>query len=139
MKLISSVAHNPDLNSLNDNSKLNKDLRKIIGGGYTSYKNIISIGYINELLNNNQLLINRISNYLDSLETDNTYTLLPVIRWINDDTGLSNSITVSESLKINKFVDNLLLAKKIADAMRKAFFRYNVNQSNSELILMNRV
>jgi len=139
MKLISSVAHNPDLNSLNDNSKLNKDLRKIIGGGYTSYKNIISIGYINELLNNKQLLINRISNYLDSLETDNTYTLLPVIRWINDDTGLSNSITVSESLKINKFVDNLLLAKKIADAMRKAFFRYKVNQSNSELILMNRV
>jgi len=139
MKLISSVAHNPELNSLNDNSKLNKDLRKIIGGGYTSYKNIISIGYINELLNNKQLLINRISNYLDSLETDNTYTLLPVIRWINDDTGLSNSITVSESLKINKFVDNLLLAKKIADAMRKAFFRYKVNQSNSELILMNRV
>ena len=139
MKLISSVAHNHDLNSLNDNSKLNKDLRKIIGGGYTSYKNIISIGYINELLNNKQLLINRISNYLDSLETDNTYTLLPVIRWINDDTGLSNSITVSESLKINKFVDNLLLAKKIADAMRKAFFRYKVNQSNSELILMNRV
>jgi len=139
MKLISSVAQNPDLNSLNDNSKLNKDLRKIIGGGYTSYKNIISIGYINELLNNKQLLINRISNYLDSLETDNTYTLLPVIRWINDDTGLSNSITVSESLKINKFVDNLLLAKKIADAMRKAFFRYKVNQSNSELILMNRV
>jgi len=139
MKLISSVAQNPDLNSLNDNSKLNKDLRKIIGGGYTSYKNIISIGYINELLNNKQLLINRISNYLDSLENDNTYTLLPVIRWINDDTGLSNSITVSESLKINKFVDNLLLAKKIADAMRKAFFRYKVNQSNSELILMNRV
>jgi len=139
MKLISSVAQNHDLNSLNDNSKLNKDLRKIIGGGYTSYKNIISIGYINELLNNKQLLINRISNYLDSLETDNTYTLLPVIRWINDDTGLSNSITVSESLKINKFVDNLLLAKKIADAMRKAFFRYKVNQSNSELILMNRV
>jgi len=139
MKLISSVAQNPELNSLNDNSKLNKDLRKIIGGGYTSYKNIISIGYINELLNNKQLLINRISNYLDSLETDNTYTLLPVIRWINDDTGLSNSITVSESLKINKFVDNLLLAKKIADAMRKAFFRYKVNQSNSELILMNRV
>jgi len=139
MKLISSVAHNPVLNSLNDNSKLNKDLKKIIGGGYLSYKNIESLGFVNDLLENRPLLIKKLERYLENLENNKTFTLLPVIRWINPETGLSNSITVSESLKITKFVDNLLLAENIYKAMIKSVYKYNVIQNNSEIVLMNRV
>jgi len=123
----------------NNNNNLDKDLTKIIGGGYTSYKNVLALGYLIELLNNKPLLIKKLSNYISNLENDKTFTLLPIIRWINEDTGLSNSITVSESIKISKLVDKELLADKISDSMRKSLYRYKVNQSNSELILMYRV
>ena len=141
IKLISSISKNMDLIYKQENSKtkLNKDLRKIIGGGYLSYKNIESIGFVNDLLENKPIFIKKLENYLDNLETNKTYTLLPVIRWINDETGFSNSITVSNSLKINKFVDKVLLAENISKSMRKSLHKYNLIQNNSEIVLMNRV
>jgi len=141
IKLISSYSNPSHFNSINETSNpiLNKDLSKIIGGGYLSYKNIDSIGFINDLLENKKLLIKKISNYLATLEIDKTYTILPVIRWINDDTGLSNSITVSESLKINKLVDKELLANIFYKDMLKSAYKYNVINNNSEFMLMNRV
>jgi len=141
IKLISSISKNMDLIYKQENSKtkLNNDLRKIIHGGYLSYKNIESIGFVNDLLENKPIFIKKLENYLDNLETNKTYTLLPVIRWINDETGFSNSITVSNSLKINKFVDKVLLAENISKSMRKSLHKYNLIQNNSEIVLMNRV
>jgi len=141
IKSFSNFSHNSDINSNLDFSKinLNKDLRKIIGGGYLSYNNIESIGFVNDLLDNKPLLIKNLEKYLDNLETNKTYTLLPVIRWMNDDTGFSNSITVSNSLKIHKFVDKVLLAENISKSMRKSLHKYNLIQNNSEIVLMNRV
>jgi len=136
---MSTKTVNYELDSNFENSSMNKDLTKIIGGGYTSYKNIEPIGFINDLLNNKKLLIKKISNYLATLEIDKTYTILPIIRWINDDTGLSNSITVSESLKINKLVDKELLANIIYKDLLKSAYKYNVINNNSEFMLMNRV
>jgi len=135
----SSFNHHIKDNSEISKNILNKDLSKFIGGGYTSYKNIEPIGFINDLLNNKKLLIKKISNYLATLEIDKTYTILPIIRWINDDTGLSNSITVSESLKINKLVDKELLANIFYKDMLKSAYKYNVINNNSEFMLMNRV
>ena len=141
IKLMSSISKNMDLIYKQENSKtkLNKDLRKIIGGGYLSYNNIESIGFVNDLLDNKPIFIKKLDKYLDNLETNKTYTLLPVIRWINDDTGFSNSITVSNSLKIHKFVDKVLLAENISKSMRKSLHKYNLIQNNSEIVLMNRV
>jgi len=139
LKFMSTKTVNYDLDSKFENSSMNNDLSKIIGGGYTSYKNIEPIGFINDLLNNKKLLIKKISNYLATLEIDKTYTILPIIRWINDDTGLSNSITVSESLKINKLVDKELLANIIYKDLLKSAYKYNVINNNSEFMLMNRV
>jgi len=135
---MSTKTVNYELDSNFENSSMNNDLSKIIGGGYLSYKNIESIGFVIDLLDNKPDLIKKLDKYLDILDINKTYTVLPVIRWINDDTGLSNSITVYESLKINKFVNKNLLAEKFSDAMRKALYRYNVIQNNSEFILMYR-
>jgi len=55
------------------------------------------------------------------------------------DIELSNSITLFDSIEITKFVDNELLAEKLYEAMVKSFYKYNVNQSNSELVLISRV
>jgi len=125
--------------STNTNYKLNKDLRKFIGGGYSSYKNVISLGFLNDLLDNKPLFLKKLFNYLANLENNKCFTLLPVIRWIDDDTGFSQSITISHSIKITKFVDIDLLAERLTDSMIKAMNRYEVNNCNSELVLMNRV
>ena len=139
LKFMSTKTVNYDLDSKFENSSMNNDLSKIIGGGYLSYKNIESIGFVNDLLDNKPIFIKKLDKYLDNLETNKTYTLLPVIRWINDDTGFSNSITVSNSLKIHKFVDKVLLAENISKSMRKSLHKYNLIQNNSEIVLMNRV
>ena len=67
-------------NSAISKPNLNTELRKVIGGGFLSYKNVVSLGYLNELLDNNSLFLNNLFNYLSNLENNKTYTLLPVIR-----------------------------------------------------------
>lgn len=134
----SVIPSSPVINDLS-NPKLNNDLRKLIGGGYTSYKNVISLGYLNVLLENKPILLKNLFNYLEKLENNKCFTLLPVIRWIDDDTGFSKSITITNSIKITKFVDIDLLAERLNDSMFKAMNKYDVNNSNSEFVLMNRV
>ena len=120
-------------------NNLNNDLDKFIGGGYTSYKNVISLGFLIELLENKPIFVNKLRNYLENLDDQKTYTFLPVFRWIDDITGFSRSITIADSMKLNKFVDIDLLADKLSDYIIKALYRYDVNNYNTELILMNRV
>jgi len=82
IKSFSNFSHNSDINSNLDISKinLNKDLRKIIGGGYTSYKNVTSLGFVIDLLENRPIMLNNLLKYLSNLDINKTYTLLPVIR-----------------------------------------------------------
>ena len=126
-------------NSAISNTKLNNDLYKFIGGGYMSYKNFVTLGYLIELIDNKPIFVNKLINYLANLEDNKTYTLLPVIRWIDEDTGLTRSISITESLKITKFVDIDLIYEKLNEYIIKAMYRYQVNNSNIELVLMNRV
>jgi len=126
-------------NSAISNTKLNNDLYKFIGGGYMSYKNVVTLGYLIELIDNKPLFVNKLINYLANLDDNKTYTLLPVIRWIDEDTGLTQSISITESIKLTKFVDIDLIYEKINDYIIKAMYRYQVNNSNIELVLMNRV
>jgi len=80
VKLFSTVSDNSEINYKEDKMKLNKDLRKIIGGGYTSYKNVSSLGFVIDLLENRPIMLNNLLNYLSNLDINKTYTLLPVIR-----------------------------------------------------------
>jgi len=123
----------------NYNQKMNNDLSKFIGGGYTSYKNVYSLGFLIELLENKNIFVNNLTNYLENLEDNKTYTLLPVVRWIDDITGLTRSISISESFKVTKFVDIDLIYEKLNDYIIKALYRYDLINSNIELVLMNRV
>ena len=120
-------------------NKLNNDLYKIIGGGFTSYKNIVSLGNLIELLDNTPLLLNNIEKYLANLEDKKTYTLLPVFRWIDNDTGLSQSVTISDSMKITKFVNINNLSDKLVYFIHIALSKYDMGNNNIELVLMNRV
>ena len=125
--------------SANTINKFNKDLTKLTGGGYMSYKNVLSLGFLIELIDNYPLLLKKIENFTSNLEDNKTYTLLPVVRWIDDDTGFTQSITISDSFKINKFVNINILAKNFQDAMNSANNKYSVGNFNAEFVLMYRV
>jgi len=126
-------------NSANTINNFNKELSKLTGGGYMSYKNVLSLGFLIELMDNYPLLLKQIENFTSNLEDNKTYTLLPVVRWIDDDKGLTQSITISESFKINKFVNINILAKNFQDAMYSANNKYSVGNFNAEFVLMYRV
>jgi len=125
--------------SANTINKFNKDLTKLTGGGYMSYNNVLSLGFLIELIDNYPLLLKKIENFTSNLEDNKTYTLLPVVRWIDDDTGFTQSITISDSFKINKFVNINILAKNFQDAMYSANNKYSVGNFNAEFVLMYRV
>lgn len=82
LKLIrySSFNHHIKDNSDIYNKILNKDLKNMIGSGYYAYKNIFSLGYLIELIDNKTLFVNKLTIYLENLDDNKTYSLLPVIR-----------------------------------------------------------
>ena len=141
LKLIrhNSVLPNSNYNSDISNKILKKDLKNMIGSGYFAYKNIFSVGYVIELIDNKTFFMNKLRLYLENFDDQKTYSVLPVIRWIDDISGVSRSITINESMKITKFVDINILLENLSDSIINSMYRYEVNNCNSELVLMNRV
>ena len=141
LKLIRYSSFNHHIKDNSDIYKkiLNKDLKNMIGSGYYAYKNIFSLGYLIELIDNKTLFVNKLRIYLENLDDNKTYSLLPVIRWIDHDSGVSRSITINDSIKITKLVDINILLENLYNSMIKSLYKYDVNNSNSEFVLMNRV
>ena len=141
LKLIRHMSILPNSNDFSDisNKILKKDLKNMIGSGYFAYKNIFSVGYLIELIDNKTFFMNKLRLYLENFDDQKTYSVLPVIRWIDDISGVSRSITINESMKITKFVDINILLENLSDSIINSMYRYEVNNCNSELVLMNRV
>jgi len=75
-----SVYYTKLYNSNISNKILKKDLKKTTGTGYYAYNNIYSLGYLIELIDNKNFFVNNLSKYLETLEDQKTYSVLPVIR-----------------------------------------------------------
>jgi len=67
-------------NSKISNNILKKDLKKTTGTGYYAYNNVYSLGYLIELIDNKNFFVNNLRKYLENLEDNKTYSVLPVIR-----------------------------------------------------------
>jgi len=82
LKLIrhNSVLPNSNYNSDISNKILKKDLKNMIGSGYFAYKNIFSVGYVIELIDNKTFFMNKLRLYLENFDDQKTYSVLPVIR-----------------------------------------------------------
>jgi len=76
----SSFIHNSKNNTEISNNFMKKDLKNMLGSGYYAYNNIFSLGYLIELIDNKTLFVNKLTIYLENLEDNKTYSLLPVIR-----------------------------------------------------------
>jgi hypothetical protein len=123
----------------NKDTKLKLKLRQLIGGaGYTSYKNLFDVGNIEELLENSDLLLEKIQNFLSSLNESKTYTVLSVVRWSNYETGFTTGVTMGKSFKITRENSGKILVKKIRNEIIGVLSRYGIESSESELVLMYR-
>jgi len=113
-------------------------IKKLFGGvGYSSYKYFISLGNVEELSENENLLLNNLKPFMDSLEDTKTYTVLSVIRWINYN-GETQGITMGNAIKLTNRNSIRLLAKKLKLDIGSALIRYKVESSECELVLMYR-
>lgn len=123
----------------NKDTKIKLKLRQLIGGaGYTSYKNLYDVGNIEELLENSELLLEKIQKFLSSLNESKTYTVLSVVRWSNYETGYTKGITMGKSFKITRENSGKILVKKIINEIIGVLSRYGIESSESELVLMYR-
>ena len=126
--------------NLNDINLIDlKGIKKVVLGGYMSYKNISSLGSLEELISDRDLLIEKLKEYLSNLDDNKVYTLLSVIRWIDDETGNSKGITTGLSLKITKNTDIKLLEKKFMLEIISNKMKYGISEYDCELLLLNRV
>jgi len=78
----------------------------------------------------------KLQEYLNKLSDKLTYSLLVVIRWINVETGYTDGITTSDSLKITKEVSPNILGQKLRLNIISGITRYGLDESDCELILM---
>jgi len=69
----------------------------------------MSIGNVEELSENETLLINNLKPFMATLEDTKTYTVLSVIRWINDK-GETQGLTLGTAFKITSRNSIRLLA-----------------------------
>lgn len=129
-------------NLVNNNIEVIKEkkilIKKLFGAvGYSSYKYFISLGNVEELSDNDNLLLNNLKPFMDSLEDTKTYTVLSVIRWINYN-GETQGITMGNAFKLTNRNSIRLLAKKLKLDIGSALIRYSVESSECELVLMYR-
>jgi hypothetical protein len=113
-------------------------IKKLFGAtGYLSYKGFIALGYVDSLLENDSLLVNNLIPFLSSLKEDKVYTVLSVIRWINEN-GETQGLTMENSTKITCKNSPVILACRLHLDLNSVFTKYTLEVSDCELVLMYR-
>src|SRR5258706_313025 len=112
-----NLSNNPD-KSL---KKQLKEFKKAYGGGYLGYTHIYNFGHINQFAsyssqlefdNCKAILESKLKDYVYVIPETDTYSILPVLRLISS-TKNKRSFSISDSIKINKYISTNLLAKQI--------------------------
>ena len=104
MNVISRNLHNNHIlakdsnNSSVDTTMVFKD---VIKGGYKGYSVLNNFGNVQYLLNNPIEFNNLVSQFIKSLDGNNTYTLLSVVKYFYYESGQTEGLTVGSSIKVN--------------------------------------
>ena len=120
--------------------------KKAYGGGFLGYNHIWNFGNIDQFTEyNNNLeyeaciskLESKFKDYVNIIPETVTYSILPVLRW-QYSTGEYRSLTVSDSIKINKNISIDLLAESVIFYIKKMFNKYSLLEGDLELYIMGR-
>ena len=126
-------------------SKAVNAFKKVYGGGILGYSDIKFFGNVSQFIELAGLeylqfidnLENKLNEYLNEIPENVVFSLLPVLRWqyIN---GEHNSLSISESIKITRDTDRILLAKRILLNISETLRIYELQGLDIELIMMGR-
>jgi hypothetical protein len=99
---------------------------------------LFGAGNLLELLNDNDLLIEKLTRFLSSLSDENVYTVLFVLRWSVFDSGLTRGITIGQSLELTNKNSPRIIAAKIRHLLEETFKLYELDSADCELLFMYR-
>src|SRR5258706_351349 len=137
-----NLSNNPD-KSL---KKQLKEFKKAYGGGYLGYTHIYNFGHINQFAsyssqlefdNCKAILESKLKDYVYVIPETDTYSILPVLRLFSS-TKNKRSFSISDSIKINKYISTNLLAKQIIHDIADILREYTLNEGDLELFIMGR-
>ena len=138
--------NNLEYNSDQSLKKQLKDFKKAYGGGYLGYTHIYNFGNIIQFTSySNDLefetckanLESKLKDYVYVIPETETFSILPVLRWHLSE-GEFRSLTISDSIKINKNINIYKLAETIIYDIKNIFYKYNLIQGDLELYIMGR-
>lgn len=106
--------------------------------GYKGYRNLFLLGDLEDLIQDDDFIQKKLKMFINNLDDNKTYTMLSIIRWMNEDSGNTEGIIMGQSLKITKFVNIKLLTMKLQHEVYSAITRYNFSWeiNDCELLLM---
>ena len=123
-----------------------KDFKKAYGGGFLGYTHIYNFGNISQFTyykdnleyeTCKSVLKSKLIDYISVIPETETYSVLPVLRWEYSG-GEYRSLTISESVKINKNININLLAESIIWDIKNMFNKYTLLEGDLELYIMGR-
>jgi hypothetical protein len=115
--------------------KVLKRMSKTIDQGYRGYKNIYLLGSMLELFDSS-VLTSKLDMFRSSLEEDKIYTVLLLVKYIDEESGDTGSITEGQSLKICKTSSLNVWSLKITLGLNNLIQRYGIEKGDSEVILL---
>ena len=122
-----------------------KILKKAYGGGYLGYTKIHNFGNVSQfvdindlkILQNKEILITKLKEYVIEIPENVTYSVLPVLRW-ESSKGYFSSLTVSNSIKIIRNINIDLLSEKIIYDIFETLREYSLRDQDLKLFIMGR-
>lgn len=80
----------------------------------------------------------KLKDYLTTLDKNNTYTLLLIIRNINSENGFTEGLSTGKVILITKEVNPQLLATNFIIKLQSTLFKYAFDETVSEAIIMSK-
>ena len=113
--------------------------KDIITDGYKGYSVLKDFGDVQYLLNNDIDFNKLIYNFLKSLDDNNTYTLLSIVRYFNYESGQTEGLTIGSSIKVNNETDSELVCRRLKMDLNSIVYRYGLPDSDLNLVVTGRI
>lgn len=113
-----------------------KRLQTNLTSGYLGYDLLYDLGPINEIDDRNDVIFkDKLRDILSKLSDVKSYTLLVVIKYLND-FGDTSGYTIGNSYKVNKFTHIDLLSQRMMSDYNLTKLKYNLEEEDGDLIIM---
>lgn len=126
-----------------------KEFKKTHKGGYLGYlgynliHNFGNVSYVVDMSDLEYIkqyvktLETKFKSYFNEIPEYMTYSIIPTLRRESEN-GDYKTISISNSIKINRYTSSSLLAEKVVHSILNALLIYSLKESNIELFIMGR-